>query len=147
MLHSDRTPLDRKRLTFYPALAIQQQLIVLHEFIPPKKKFRLDDIQVLPAVALRDCLHRQPLGSLTPHPFEPMVLFEFLARVIDPYFQAEAAKIAAKHKGSWQSAPPKNSVRMSAKLADDHLNEMEPKVAANIDMSRYSFRLHRCAVA
>jgi len=104
--------------------------------VPKHQHRRLDDRGVLPVTALKDILHMRSVGGLATHSFEVMVLFEYLAKLIDPFFQAAARNIAAHTNGLWRAAPPKTCVRMSAKLGEDHKAEREPKAAANIDMSR-----------
>ena len=113
--------------------------------VPRRTKHRLDDRGVIP---YRKTLHL-PLHTVIadePPPsdeLEFLILLQYLAILIDPFFQAKAKALAtSNNQGDWQScwrAPPtKTWVRMAAKMANpnDHGNEREPKAAANIDMSR-----------
>eukprot|EP00750_Incisomonas_marina_P019208 INCI3251.6.p1 GENE.INCI3251.6~~INCI3251.6.p1 ORF type:complete len:695 (+),score=80.71 INCI3251.6:1713-3797(+) len=76
------------------------------------------------------------LGGMQPHDSEFLVILEYLARLFDPFFQGAAKELAATHNGQWHAAPPKTCVRMAAKLHRDHVNEPEPKAAANLDTAR-----------
>jgi len=103
--------------------------------MPPRAKHRLDGAHVLPFKSLRTYLVSS-IAGIPPHDHEFMVILEYLAKLIDPFFQFEARAIAEAHNGQWKAAPPKSCVRMAAKLTLDHAHEPWPQAAANIDMSR-----------
>ena len=51
----------------------------------------------------------------------------------DDYFDTLVRPLVEQTGGVWTHATPKNEDRMCGKLADDHKDEAEPKVCANID--------------
>ena len=113
--------------------------------VPPKAKHRLDDNGIIPYhKTLATPLHRR-IGQIDPFPgeLEFLIILQYLALLVDPYFQAKAQALAISNNGGdwescWRAPPTKTWVRMAAKMAnpDDHGREAVPKAAANIDMSR-----------
>jgi len=51
----------------------------------------------------------------------------------DDYFDALVRPLVEQTGGVWTHATPKNEDRMCGKVGDDHKDEAEPKVCANID--------------
>eukprot|EP00750_Incisomonas_marina_P006920 INCI14740.4.p1 GENE.INCI14740.4~~INCI14740.4.p1 ORF type:complete len:1069 (-),score=150.17 INCI14740.4:136-3342(-) len=103
--------------------------------VPPNVKHRLDDPGVLPFKTLRTHL-QSTIAGIPRHDHEFMVVLEYLAKLVDPFFQFAARAIAEANNGEWRAAPPKTCARMAAKLAADYVDEPWPRSAANIDMSR-----------
>lgn len=113
--------------------------------IPPRGKHRLDNPGILPyAKTLKIPLNAEIAGiQPVPDDMEFLVILQYFALLVDPFFQARAKKIAENHndgdwKSCWRAPPTKTWVRMLAKMKNpnDHGKECAPKAAANIDMSR-----------
>ena len=76
-----------------------------------ERQYRMDDPDVLPFKYLRTHLVTDSAG-LAPHEHEVMVIFEYLAKLVDPSFQLVAEIFAKASMGKHHAAPPKTTVRM-----------------------------------
>eukprot|EP00750_Incisomonas_marina_P005850 INCI14175.1.p1 GENE.INCI14175.1~~INCI14175.1.p1 ORF type:complete len:921 (+),score=147.49 INCI14175.1:379-3141(+) len=96
-----------------------------------------DGVLSLDATGLQVSLKSTILG-LPPPPrcAEMVIILEYLATLLNPFFQRLAQDLGVASGGEWHGARPKSYLRMMRKLDTDHADEKWPQGCANLDILR-----------